>query len=222
MEAEFAIQEKNINFTDWRVDYYKTESFKKIFQLKIIKSITEIVSFGFGKNGDLEDVKNHIFESDNIGLIYVDDKMVGFATTRNYFDIDLCYLHGIVVSTTHKGLGTFLLKKMFLNSEMSLCGFTTQNPAMYLTAKKCTSSLFPDPNFETSEDYVLLGKKLTVDRPGVYQKNMSIKNLYPDCLYEKIPKSNDLNIWSWWNNLVEIDNYGESKDGIVFIGKINY
>jgi hypothetical protein len=203
-----------------RIEYYSTSEFKNIVTQKIVEEITQIVSSGFGRNGDDEDIKNHIFISDSIGLIYKDDELYGFATTQNFTDINVCYLCGVAVHTTSKGFGSLLVHRMFHESEMPLFSFTTQNPGMYLSAQKSVLSIYPNPEWLSEEEIVDIGRKIVSGRQGHFLEKMAIMDLYPDCLYPRIPIPENKYLWQWWQKMLRIDEFGKSIDGIVFVGKI--
>ncbi len=204
-----------------QIVYQKTVDFAKHIDCNLLDSINNVVSSGFCKSGDPDDVRCHVFDSENIGLVYDDGELVGFATTRNLADLDLCYLHGVAVSKTNNGIGPLLVEKMFLESGMSLFGFTTQNPAMFLAAKKCVCSIFPNEKEQPTDFIMKIGRELVRDRPGKLLNNMVVKNLYECCLYPQIPLPRNEYLWQWWQQMLEIDEFGRSKDGIVFIGYIN-
>lgn len=204
-----------------RITYYKTIDFEKHIDDNLLNSINDVVSAGFCKSGDPDDVRNHVFDSENIGLVYDNDELVGFATTRNFTNLNLCYLHGVAVSKTNNGIGPLLVEKMFLESGMSLFGFTTQNPAMFLAAKKCVASIFPNEQEQPDSFIMKIGEELVRDRSGKLLNNMVVKNLYECCLYPRIPLPRNEYLWQWWQQMLEIDESGRSKDGIIFIGYIN-
>ena len=187
---------------------------------EIISQITQATSNGFGISRDEEDMRSHIFDTENIGIIYKDGVLSGFATTQAFQEMDLCYLHGIAIGSTGVGTGSVLLRHMFLESGMNRFGFTTQNPTMYLSAKKTTVQIFPNPDTEPDAETVGFGKKLVAHRKGYFLETMAIMELYPECLYPTIPTPKDDSLWRWWKTMLRVDSGGKSRDGIVFVGKI--
>lgn len=202
------------------IRYFTAEMFKQFACDELVTQITKVTSRGFGQERDQEDMRAHIFDAQNIGLIYREDELVGFATTNTIHDLDLCYLHGIAIAETGKGLGGVLLKKMLLGSSMNRFGFTTQNPAMYLLAKRCTNSIFPNPQDIPSSETLEIAKNLVQHRPGSMQPSMAVTELYNACLYDAVPIPNDNSVWDWWKSMLRIDTEGKSRDGIVFVGTI--
>lgn len=211
---------KTLLIGNQKIIHYALKEFEEVCSPEILSGISDAVSNGFGKQGDPEDVKNHVFASDHIGLIYEDEQLLGFATTRSLASIDLCYLHGVAVATTAKGIGTLLVKCVFAESGMSQFGFTTQNPGMYSSAKKSSSQIYPHPEWKPTEEILEIGRGLVKHRQGNLLENMAVRDLYPDCLYPKIPVPKDESLWRWWQEMLRIDDCGKSNDGIVFVGKI--
>lgn len=187
---------------------------------QLLPKITSIVESGFGKQGDAEDVYRHVFGADYLGLIYEEDDLCGFATADNKTSSNLCYLHGISVATTARGIGSLLTREMFEQSGMDLFGLTTQNPSMYLAARKSSRSIFPSPQAQPNTLMRDLGVNIVANRRGCFQDTMAIYDLYPECLYPRIPAPNDDDLWRWWCQMIRIDESGKSNDGIVFVGEI--
>ena len=202
------------------VEYYTSAHFREVATTEIISKITQATSNGFGIPRDEEDMRSHIFDAENIGIVHKDDVLAGFATTQIFPEMDLCYLHGIAVGSTGAGTGSSLLQCMFLESGTNRFGFTTQNPLMYLSAKKTVVQIFPNPETEPNTETVGFGKKLVAHRNGRFLGTMTIKELYMECLYPAIPIPKDGSLWRWWQQMLQIDSDGKSRDGIVFVGRI--
>lgn len=203
------------------MQHYQTSYFKqRIVTNGLISQITSVVNDGFGKQGDEKDIEAHVFDSESIGLAYEGSRLMGFATVQNYSEINLCYLHGVAVAVTGKGVGSLLVRHMCLESGMDLLGFTTQNPAMYLSAKKYTTEIYPNSNNFVSKDIVSIARKITIHRQGVFRDDLVIEDLYSDCLYPQIPVPQDQQLWKWWKDKLSLDVTGKGRNGFVCIGKI--
>lgn len=202
------------------VEYYTSAHFREVATPEIIFKITQATSNGFGIPRNKEDMRSHIFGAENIGIVHKYGVLAGFATTQNFPEMDLCYLHGIAIGSTGVGTGSSLLQCMFLESGANRFGFTTQNPLMYLSAKKIVVQIFPNPDTEPDTETVGFGKKLVAHRSGYFLRTMAIKGLYTECLYPAIPIPKDDSLWRWWQQMLQIDSDGKSRDGIVFVGKI--
>lgn len=202
------------------IEYYTSAQFKEVETPGIISEITQVTSNGFGSPRDKEDMRSHIFDAENIGIIRKNDVLAGFATTQNFPEMDLCYLHGIAVDSTGVGTGSILLQYMLLESSMNRFGFTTQNPSMYLSAKKTTVQIFPNPDTKPDAETVGYDKNLVAHRKGYFLETMVVMELYTECLYPVIPIPKDDFLWRWWQQMIRVDSKGKSRDGIVFVGKI--
>lgn len=202
------------------VEYYTSAQFKEIATPQIISEITQATTNGFGIPREEEDMKSHIFDAQNIGIVHKDGSLAGFATTQNFPEMDVCYLHGIAISMTGCGIGLILLQRMFLESGMAKFGFTTQNPAMYAIAKRCTIQIYPNPENLPDFEMVEIGRKLVENRSGYFLETMSIMDLYTECLYPMLPIPKDDYLWRWWKKMLRIDHERKSRDGIIFVGRI--
>jgi hypothetical protein len=169
-----------------------------------------------------EGIKNHVLGVDMLAIVYHHEKLCGFASAK--ISDTLFYLHGIAISKMSKGLGLgeTVLSTMLESGPYEQLAFTTQNPIMYLLARKFTRTMYPSPKQSVIPEKIReQARKLLMGRRGVLNEHtLTIENLYSSCLYPHIPTVSDSDVSDWFSTQLRINENRTTCDGFIFIGEL--
>jgi ribosomal protein S18 acetylase RimI-like enzyme len=198
---------------------------------KVISQIDSVVTSGFGHElGDgIDGTRSHVVDASMVSIAVCDDKIVGFASCKLYplTDHRIFYLHGVAVDREHKGkkIGTRLISSLLDSSGMDHIALTTQNPIMYCLVEKLSENLFPamksvvdPPGAFSNTAYTLL---IAGNRPGFFDQSLFVVyDLYSECLYDSIPKSNRHEVNSFFAKRLDVDARNRTRNGLFLMGKL--
>ncbi|MFA6535913.1 MAG: hypothetical protein WC250_02080 [Candidatus Paceibacterota bacterium] len=184
---------------------------------------TGISSFGRPESrGFYDDVKEHTQDGDMLALAYSDTDVLGFASANLHSEHDLFYLFGVLIGKQHKtrGVGIATVKTLFAESGLRKIGFTTQNPVMFCFLRKLCKRVSANPASPiVPAEWRKSAKVLMSDRNGSFNEQTFVSHdLYSQCLYDEIPKSDDEEVNRWFQTSLRIRD-GKTRDGFLFLGE---
>ncbi|MBU4332715.1 hypothetical protein KKD19_01050 [Patescibacteria group bacterium] len=191
----------------------------------LLELLTKVASDGFGLPVSEEEAASHsLIGQDYLLLIVKEKEIKGFVGLRDYNDLNLLYLSGVVFQPSCQGTGIAgLLFNLFLNGRhYDYIAFTTQSPRMCALALKFVRVLYPDFTGITPipEEIVELGKELRAGRSGQFDPdNFVVRELYDRCLYPSIPESHNSGLNKFFKTALKIRG-GKTKNGFLFIGRL--
>lgn len=198
---------------------------------KVIAQIDKVVTSGFGHElGDgLNGTRSHVVDASMVSIAVCNGEIVGFASCKLYPFIDhkIFYLHGVAVDREHKGkkIGTRLISSLLDSSDMDYIALTTQNPIMYCLVEKLSEGLFPvmkeivhPPESFSNTAHTLL---IAGNRPGFFDQSLFVVyDLYSECLYDSIPKSNRNEVNHFFAKRLGIDARNRTRNGMFLMAKL--
>ncbi len=191
----------------------------------LLPSLVDIASQAFGVIVPEEEVAEHSLIGQDYLLLATDgEAIIGFVGLKERLDFDLIYLSGIAIRSANQGDGIAKLffEAFFDRRHYDFIAFTTQNPRMFLLARKLARKLYPDFSDDATipEEIAYLGKKIRSGRDGEFNpSSFVIKGLYGRCLYDPIPTSHDPILNEFFKTALEIHE-GKTKNGFLFVGRL--
>jgi len=224
-------RQSNLRFEDLDISIFEdpagTFSADTALVESIIAEITAFTAKSFG--GELDEDSNdgtyrHVVNNSRLVVIHSDSEILGFAGEKTLAVEEVMYLHGVAVSNRAKsrGVGRKLVETLLVCSEKPLIGFTTQSPIMFCVARDLLNrSINPRPGRElVSPELAHIGLRLMEGRSGVFDPDRFVaQDLYGECLYPQIPRSNDPLVNTWFDDSLRVVD-GVTRDGFLFIGEV--
>jgi hypothetical protein len=193
----------------------------------VISEIRNVVLSGFGipeERMSIAEIEEHVLQVDILAVVFdAEENICCFASARISQPGEF-YLYGIAIHqrVQRSGLGYAVLKVLLESGSYETLMFTTQNPAMYVLARKFAHELYPSPVLlQVPAEFEKLARQCLVDRSGEYDHTqLTVKNLYAVCLYKQIKPLVDTKLTAWFWEKLRIDPQGQTRDGFICIGKI--
>lgn len=194
--------------------------------VSIVEQIRNVAANGFGvdpESQSIQGIRDHIVDVDALSVCYINENILGFGSVKFRKDLDMVFLHGIVVlmSQQGKGIGSMILEPILRFRKYKRIAFTTQNPAMYGLAIKLCSTVYPSlVNRDIPINIMEIARAMMEKRKGIFcDRTFVSKNLFSKCLYNQIPVVKDPKINNWFRESLSIKN-GISRDGMLVLGDL--
>ncbi len=196
--AELKRLERNATYghADLQVSIVDVHDPKSLRGSKIAEELAGVARDGFGTNITDDDANNHILNVDLLQLIYVQGRLVGFASYDifEFSGMKVLYLSGVVIRKDNqtKGLSKMSLGNAIGTIQPDVLTMRTQNPVVYHLASEFAKEIYPSdglrgPSYELC---VSIGEYVAVKRLGMrnYQKELFFeKGTYGTALNDKVP-----------------------------------
>ena len=155
-------------------------------------------------------------------LVYsgeVDGNLIGFAGFKVFPELNTLYLSCAAVDPNQQRQG-FLSRATRLaiaQANQAYLAFRTQSASMWRAGTKLCSSSFPDPDYLTAPQAIILAGMIDI-RLGKSPGNNSLQypGHYGESLYGYRPAISDRKIQDWWDEICD----SEQGDAVMFIGLI--
>lgn len=220
-----------INFDGWRYHFEVCLDFQGYLSCSTAKDLSRIVKKVFPSTANAfrqheselfyEDVYDHVKTSHSLLICYLESNVVGFASFKDFMELDTLFVNGIAIHSAHQGCGIARksVDMLIKHVPRKRLAFTTQNPCMYQLVRSKSKIIFPHysginiPDIE--HEYC---SQLMSGRQGEYDPRTSIaKGLYGSCMYPHLPRCHDQTINNWFDHALSVKD-GQTCDGMLVIG----
>jgi hypothetical protein len=189
----------------------------------LVEEVTQIINESFSKELETTPEKTlNLLEKYEFILICFNQEyqsVVGYSLLRFFPEADLLNYSGLCVSSKNQGnlVGKRLLKLAWSYFKTSFISFTTQNPQIYQLYSILGFQLFPfDKKISKS---VLTIANFIVNDDNFDYKTFVFKDKYSQCLYDKIPISNNEPLDKFFYERLGFSSERKSKDALLVIGQ---
>ena len=185
----------------------------------LVEKLTDIARDGFGTDMSKQDVENHVLPVDQLYLVDVGGKLIGFSSydLLRYQQKNILYLSGIVIKKEFQKCGLFrVVNSLALMGDYDFFAMRTQNPVVYAAASKLVD-LYPKAG-RIPEDVKDIASAIAVEHLGMNdfcRETFVKRSTYGCCLYDAVPEHRAK---EFFDEVLELDY--SSGDSVLLVGRV--